>query len=166
VFKLLDLEGKVKIGEVELSNAPAALRNRQVDGFATGSAHPTSMLQELGATTPIRILSLAQPDLSKVLAADPSASPVVIPAGTYPGQSAAVNTFGLPVGAFTTTKTDEQTAYEIAKSFWTQQAELAKTNPVWGPLKPTDVMALGIKLHPGAAKYYAEAGVAIPDAMK
>lgn len=166
VFKLLDLEGKVKIGEVELSNAPAALRNRQVDGFATGSAHPTSMLQELGATIPVRILSLGQPDLSKVLAADPSASAITIPAGTYPGQAAAVNTFGLPVGAFTTAKTDEQTAYDIAKSFWTQQAELAKTNPVWGPLKPADVMSLGIKLHPGAAKYYAEAGVAIPDAMK
>lgn len=166
VFKLLDLEGKVKIGEVELSNAPSALRNRQVDGFATGSAHPTSMLQELGATIPIRILSLGQPDLSKVLAADPSASAVTIPAGTYPGQAAAVNTFGLPVGAFTTAKTDDATAYEIAKSFWTQQAELAKNNPVWGPLKPVDVMTLGVKLHPGAAKYYAEAGIAIPDAMK
>lgn len=166
VFKLLGLEGKVKIGEVELSAAPAALRNRQVDGFATGSAHPTSMLQELGATIPIRILSLGQPELDRILAADASASPVTIPAGTYPGQTAPVATFGLPVGAFTTAKTDEQTAYEIVKSFWAQQAELAKTNPVWGPLKPAEVMGLGIRLHPGAAKYYAEAGVAIPDAMK
>jgi len=166
VFKLFGLEGKVKIGEVELSNAPAALRNRQVDGFATGSSHPTSMLQELGATIPIRILPLGTAELARVLEADKGASAVTIPANTYPGQDAPVATFGLPVGAFTTAKTDDATAYEVVKAFWTQQAALAKTNPVWGPLKPAEVMALGIKLHPGAARYYAEAGIAIPDAVK
>ena len=43
---------------------------------------------------------------------------------------------------------------------------MAKANPWWGSLAPDQVMALGIKLHPGALKFYAEQGIKIPDAMK
>ena len=95
-----------------------------------------------------------------------SAGKIVIAPDTYKGQTQAVQTFGLPVGAYTTTKMDDATAYQIVKTFWTQRPEMAKTNPWWGSLSPDQVMALGIKLHPGAVKFYTEQGITIPDAMK
>ncbi len=166
LFKLFDLTDKVKIAEVELSAANDAMRNKRVDGYASGSSHPVSLIQELAATVPIKLLSLTDDQLSKVLAADPSAGKIVIAPNTYQGQKDAVQTFGLPVGAYTTTKMDNDTAYQIVKIFWTQRAEMAKANPWWSTLTPDQVMALGIKLHPGAAKFYAEQGIKIPDAMK
>ena len=166
LFKLFDLEGKVKIAEVELSAANGAMRNKQVDGYASGSSHPTSLIQELAATMPIKLLSLTDDQLAKILAADASASKITIAPNTYNGQSQPVQTFGLPVGAYTTTKMDNDTAYQVVKIFWSQRDDMAKTNPWWSTLSPDQVMTLGIKLHPGAAKFYAEQGIKIPDALK
>ena len=166
LFKLFELDGKVKIAEVELSAANDAMRNKRVDGYASGSSHPVSLIQELASTTPIKLLSLTDDQLSKVLAADATAGKIVIAPNTYQGQTQPVQTFGVPVGAYTTTKMDDDTAYQIVKIFWGQRAEMAKQNPWWSSLAPEQVMALGIKLHPGAAKFYTEQGIKIPDAMK
>ncbi len=166
LFKLFDLEGKVKVAEVELSAASNALRNRQVDGFASGSSHPTGMIQELASTTSVRLLSLSDDELKKVLDNDPGAGRIVIAADTYPGQTQPVQTFGLPVGGYTTTAMSDDAAYQITKIFWTQREAMAKTNPIWGSVALDQVAPLGVKLHPGAAKFYAEQGVVIPDTLK
>jgi len=166
LFKLLDLDGKIKIAEVELSAANDALRNKRVDGYASGSSHPVALIQELAATTPIKLLSLSDEQLKKVLDSDASAGKIVIAPNTYQGQKDAVQTFGLPVGAYTTTKMDNDTAYQIVKIFWTQRADMAKQNPWWSSLTPDQVIALGVKLHPGAVKFYTEQGVKVPDALK
>lgn len=166
LFKLFDLEGKVKVAEVELSAAPNALRNRQVDGFASGSSHPTGMIQELASTSSVRLLSLSDDELKKVLDNDPGAGRIVIAANTYPGQAQPVQTFGLPVGGYATTAMSDDDAYQITKIFWTQREAMAKTNPIWGSVALDQVAPLGVKLHPGAVKFYAEQGVAIPDALK
>lgn len=166
LFKLFDLEGKVKVAEVELSAAAGAVRNKQVDGFASGSSHPTGMVQELAATLPIKLLSLSDAELKKVLENDPGAGEVTIAANTYAGQDKPVQTFGLPVGGYTTTAMDNETAYQITKIFWSQREAMAKTNPIWGSVALDQVAPLGVKLHPGAAKFYAEQGVKIPDALK
>lgn len=162
VFRLLNLEGQVRIADVELNAAVAAMRNRQIDGFATGSTHPTSHVQELAATMPIRILSVTPDQLQRIVAADPTVSPVTIAAGTYPNQTADVATFGLPVGAYTTTRMDEATAYEVTRIFWSRAAELARQNPWWAAVAPQQAVALGVPLHPGAARYYTEAGIPVP----
>jgi TRAP transporter TAXI family solute receptor len=166
VFKLLGIEDQVKTREVELSGAVAAMRNRQIDGFATGSSHPTSHVTELASSMPIKLLSLTDAQLAAITGADPGVTRVVIAKGTYPHQEKDVQTVAIPVGAYTTAATDDATAYAITKAFWQRKDEMAQQNPWWAAVAPADVAALGVTLHPGAARYYAEAGVAIPDAMK
>ena len=39
-LKMFGLEGKVKLAEVELSNAVPALKNGQIDGFVTAGSYP------------------------------------------------------------------------------------------------------------------------------
>jgi TRAP-type uncharacterized transport system substrate-binding protein len=78
-----------------------------------------------------------------------------------------VPTVGVPVGAYATTRMDDATAYAIVKAFWAKKDEMAKTNPWWAAVKPDLIGALGnTKLHPGALKYYKEAGVTVPAAMQ
>ncbi|MEQ8252501.1 MAG: TAXI family TRAP transporter solute-binding subunit [Oceanibaculum nanhaiense] len=159
VFELLGLEGKVEAVDVELSAASNAMRNDKVAGFATCSSHPTPQLVELATTNPLTVLSFTDAQREAILKADPMSGPLTIAAGTYKGQDAPVNTVGVPVGAFTTTDMDEETAYFITKNFWQQRNALAKENPWWAGVSPEMVNQLGTKLHPGALKYYKEAGV-------
>jgi len=42
---------------------------------------------------------------------------------------------------------------------------MAKTNPWWNGISPEMVGQLNSKLHPGAARYYREAGVNLPAGM-
>lgn len=161
VFKALGLEGKVNFVDVELNSAVPALKNRQVDGFATAGSWPAPNVQEAAASVDIGLLSLSEAQLAKV-----SGTKQVIPAGTYKGVGADVTTISLPVGTYATTAMDDATAYALTKTFWTQLEAMTKVNPWWQGVKTAMVGELAGKLHPGALKYYDEAGVAVPASLK
>jgi len=160
-FKLFGLEGKVNLANVELNAAVPALKNGQVDGFATAGSYPAPNVLEAAASLPVRLLSMSEEQVKAT-----KRTRLVIPKGTYPGIDEDVVTTSLPVGAYTTTGMDEQTAYQLTKIFWTRKAEMAKSNPWWGGVRPEMLDTLAGKLHPGALRYYREAGIAVPDALQ
>ena len=166
ILEVLDLADKVKTEAVELPAASSAMRNGKVDGFATCSAHPTPQLVELATTNDIEILSFTDAERDKVVAMNPMYAPLVLPAETYKGQEKPVATLAMPVGAYGTDKMDDKTAYAITKTFWEWKDKLAADNPWWSGVTRDMVSQMGAKVHPGAARYYAEAGVALPDSMK
>jgi len=165
-LKVLGLEGKVNIEAVELPAASSAMRNGKIDGFATCSSHPTPQLVELATTNDLTVLSFTDAERDAIIKMNPMYAPLTLPAGTYKGQDKAVSTLAMPVGAYGTTKMDDKTAYTITKTFWEWKAKLAADNPWWKGVTKDIVPLLGTKVHPGAAKYYAEIGLKLPDSMK
>jgi TRAP transporter TAXI family solute receptor len=89
---------------------------------------------------------------------------LVIPAGTYAGQDSDIVTTSLPVAAFTTTKMDDDAAYQLTKTFWERQAELGSAAAWWNGVTPEMLSNIKTSIHPGAIKYYKEVGVALSDA--
>lgn len=166
ILGLLGVADKVKAVDVELKAAADAMKNRKIAGFATCSSHPVPSLQEIAVGTSISVLSFTPDQLAKVLASDRMSGPVTIAAGTYKGVDKPVQTVGMPVGAYATTRMDDATAYAVVKAFWKHRAELAKTQAWWAGVSEDQVKLLGATLHPGAAKYYKEAGVAVPASMQ
>lgn len=166
LFKELGIAEKVQTSDVQIGAAVNAMRNQQIDGFATGSSHPTSHVQELAATSNIRILSLTEKEQELAKKVNPSTAPLTIATGTYPNQKEPVQTVGIPVGAYTTTEMSDDTAYAITKAFWENRTEMGKTNAWWNGIQPADVAKIGVKLHPGAARWYKEQNVAIPGGMQ
>jgi len=162
----LGLEGKVRLVDTELASAPAAVRNRQVAGYGTASTHPSPQVQELAATTAIRLIGLAPDELEKVRAIDPSSAPVTIARGTYPGVDEDIRTLSIPVATYATARMDEATGYAVTRAFWTQRAAMAQQNPWWAGVTPDMLAALGARLHPGALRYYAEVGITVPEALR
>lgn len=165
IFEALGVLDEVEIVDVELNNAPNAIRNKRVAGYATCSSHPVPGLVELATTVPVRVLSFTDEQREVLAEEDPSTGPVVIAAGTYSGQDEDVHTVGLPVGAYGTTEMDEETAYTIVKSFWEQREELAEENPWWAGVGQELIGQMAVQLHPGALRYYQEQGIEIPDSM-
>ncbi|MDA0225092.1 MAG: TAXI family TRAP transporter solute-binding subunit [Proteobacteria bacterium] len=160
-FKLFGLEGKVQLANVELNSAVPALKNGQVQGFATAGSYPAPNVLEAAASLPVTLLSMTDDEVKAT-----KRTRLVIPKGTYPGVDQDTVTTSLPVGAYTTTAMDEQTAYQLTKIFWSRKADMAKSNPWWNGVTGDMLATLAGKLHPGAARYYREAGIAIPDALK
>ena len=160
-FKLFGLEGKVKLVDAELNAAVPALKNRQVDGFATAGSYPAPNVIEAAAGTEVRLLSMSEEQIKQT-----KRTKLVIPAGTYPGIDTDVNTTSLPVVAYTTTKMSDDDAYTLTKAFWEAKGSMGSSAKWWDGVKPEMLANVIGKLHPGAARYYAEAGVAVPDAIK
>ncbi|MCK6449527.1 MAG: TAXI family TRAP transporter solute-binding subunit [Alphaproteobacteria bacterium] len=166
IFKVLGLAGKVNTVDVDLKAAGDAVRNRKVAGFATCSPHPTPQVQELASGTALNLLSFSPAELKAVLDSDRQIGAVTIAGGTYKGIDKDAQTVGGPVGAYATARMDDATAYAVVKAFWAQRAEMAKTNPWWAAVTQDKVALMGAKLHPGAARYYKEAGVQVPASMQ
>jgi TRAP transporter TAXI family solute receptor len=160
-LSLFGLEGKVNIADVELSGAVAALKNGQIDGFVTAGSYPAPNVIEAAASTPVSVLSLTD----EQIAASKRAR-LVIPAGTYAGQDADIVTTSLPVAAFTTTKMDDDTAYALTRTFWESKSGMGQDAAWWNGVDASLLANIPGQIHPGAQRYYAEAGIELTDAQK
>jgi hypothetical protein len=154
---LFGLKNKVNIIRVELNAAVQALQNGKIHGFATSSSYPAPNVIEAAANGDIDILSLSEEQVAQT-----GRTRMVIPAGTYAGVDHDVVTTSLPVGAYTSTAMDEETAYAITKTFWEQKETLGKANPWWNAVTFDSLQVLATPLHPGAIRYYREIGVSLP----
>lgn len=162
--KYLDLFGlkdKVTLADVELSNAGAALKNGQIDGFVTAGSYPAPNVIEAAAGTGVTLLSLTDEQI-----AETKRTKLVIPAGTYAGQDSDVATTSLDVVAYTTAQMDDDTAYAMTKTFWEQKDKMGADAPWWNGVSTDMLASIKGKIHPGAQRYYAEKGVALTDAQK
>ena len=152
-LKMFGLEGKVKLAEVELSNAVPALKNGQIDGFVTAGSYPAPNVIEAAASAGATVLSLSDEQVKKS-----KRTRLEIPAGTYAGQSSAITTTSLPVVAFTTTDMDNATAYAMTKTYWESKVSMSAGAKWWAGVSLDMLENISTEIHPGAVKYYKEVG--------
>lgn len=155
-IKLFGLEGKVDIADAEISNAVAALKNGQIDGFVTAGSWPAPNVIEAAASTPVVLLSMDGHEV-----AETKRTRMVIPGGTYVGQPDDVQTTSLPVVAYTTTDMDDDTAYLLTKTFWGQVETMGQTASWWKGVDDRLMANILGEIHPGAVRFYKEVGFPI-----
>ncbi|KZY47128.1 TRAP ABC transporter substrate-binding protein [Roseovarius sp. HI0049] len=158
---LFGVQDEVNIADMELSNAVPAMQNGQIDGFVTAGSWPAPNVVEAAASTGVHVLSLSEEQI-----AETKRTKLVIPAGTYAGQDEDIVTTSLPVVAFTTTKMDDETAYQLTKTYWEQKSSMAEAAKWWGGVDEALMENITGKIHPGAVRYYEEAGIALTDDQK
>ncbi|GLQ04835.1 TAXI family TRAP transporter solute-binding subunit [Sneathiella chinensis] len=156
-LQLFGLEGKVKLADVELSNAGPALKNKQIDGFVTSGSFPAPNVIEAAAGSEVKILSLSDEQIAAT-----KRTKLIIPKGTYAGVDEDISTTSLPVIAYTTTNMDDETAYTLTKTFWEQKGKMGSDNPWWNGVTTDMLNNITGQIHPGAVRYYKEAGIALP----
>jgi TRAP transporter TAXI family solute receptor len=160
-LKLFGLTDKVKVADAEISNAVAALKNGQIDGFVTAGSWPAPNVIEAAASTSVKILSLSDEQIAQT-----KRTKLTIPAGTYSDQDTDIVTTSLPVVAYTTTAMDDETAYQLTKTFWDSKAKLGGNTPWWNGVDQALLRTIKGQIHPGAVRYYTEAGMALSDDQK
>lgn len=160
-LSLFGLEGKVNLADVELSNAVAALKNGQIDGFVTAGSYPAPNVIEAAAGTGVKVLSLSDEQIALT-----KRTSLVIPAGTYANQTDPITTTSLPVVAYTTTGMSDDTAYALTKTYWEQKEKMGSSAAWWNGVSEKMMANITGKIHPGALKYYNERGFTLSDAQK
>ena len=160
-LELFDLIDRVEVANANIGSGPDALKNGQIDAFVTASSFPTPNVIETAASMPISLVSLSDEQIELTGAARQT-----IPAGTYAGVDQDVETTSLPVIAYTTTGMDEDTAYSLTRTFWERRDAMAEETAWWGSITHDMIGNIAGTLHPGAVRYYDEAGIEIPDELR
>ena len=68
--------------------------------------------------------------------------------------------------AYATTAMDDETAYQLTKTYWDQKAAMGEDAAWWNGVDPDLMENITGKIHPGAVRYYEEAGITLTDAQK
>jgi uncharacterized protein len=158
-WKISDFERSL---ELELAEQNRALCGGTVDAIMFQAAQPNGFIQDVTIGCPARLLRLEGPAIDRLLAAHPYYSVSVIPGGVYVGNPEDVPTFGTRALLVTSVRQPEDLAYALVKAVFQGFADFRRLHPALFPLKIGDVMPDGavVPLHPGAARYYREAGLA------
>jgi TRAP transporter TAXI family solute receptor len=166
VLKLLGLEDRAQLVDIDVNAAGPALASKQIAGFAVGGSYPIPGITTLADSAPIQLLSLTPAQAKQERASDGTTVATTIPKGTYPGIDTDTLTVALPAAIYTTRHLSNEDAYKITKAFWTNLSSLAQNAPSWRAVQPAMLSMLGAKLHPGALKYYREAHIAVPAKLR
>lgn len=141
--------------------ATEALRNGKVDALFIVAGYPTGALVELASVAEMKFVPLKGASTSALIEKYGFFSSSDIPAGTYENVDG-VTTIAVGAQWFTNAKEDEELIYNITKALW--NAETRKLLDV-GHAKgktitiETALAGVGVPLHPGAERFYKEAGL-------
>lgn len=153
------------------SSAFQGFQDRQFDIYVMPGIAPFPQVQQLAMTSKIHLLGLTKEQYEANQKAIEATSKKgreigIIPKGIYGknvDNTSEVYTLGSIVGVSVNKKMDPETAYQLTKNFWEGAKKNVKSHPWLEHLTMEyGVRDNGMKLHPGAAKYYKEKGVAVP----
>lgn len=141
--------------------AADALRNGQLDAFFFVGGYPTGAIVELASAAEIALVPIDGPGAEGLIAKYGFFASSDIPESAYEGVGA---TTTVAVGAQWVTSADksEQMIYDITKALWNENTrKLLDVGHAKGASirLETALDGVGIPLHPGAEKFYREAGL-------
>jgi TRAP transporter TAXI family solute receptor len=141
--------------------ATDALRNGKVDAIFVVAGYPTGALVELASSVSIKLIPIDGAGAKKLTDKHGFFSQSSIPEGTYEGVK---STSTVAVGAqwFTSAKEDDDLIYNITKALWNAESrKLMDVGHSKGKtITPDTALAgVGVPLHPGAERFYKEAGL-------
>jgi hypothetical protein len=143
---------------VSWGEAPSLLGDGHADLAAFKGAYPISNIMELAATHPVRIVPISTTEMQSFMAKRLGFFPGVIPAGTYRGQTTDVPTLGHTSVIFARKDLSEDFVYEFTKRIVQNAKALSSIQGIDLAANPLHGINPDL-LHPGAKRYYREAGI-------
>ena len=141
--------------------ATEALRNGKIDALFVVAGYPSGALVELASAADMKLVPIAGDGASALVSKYGFFAASEIPADVYEDVAA---TLTVSVGAqwYTNASEDEELIYQITKALWNEESRrLLDVGHAKGKaITPqTALNGVGVPLHPGAERFYKEAGL-------
>ena len=149
--------------------AAEALQNGQVEMISTPAGVPVSAVTTAFANMGdgIRLLGFTEEQIATANGEfEDLWTAYDIPAETYPGQTEAVTTIAQPNFLAVRCDLPEETIYKITKTIYENLPFLQSIHPATNAMSLDAALpGLPLPLHPGAQRYFEEAGLTIPERL-
>ncbi len=146
--------------ELKASEQSSAMCDNKIDAIVYTVGHPNASIKEASTSCDTILIPVNGPIIDQLIAANPYYAPAVIPGGMYRGTDQDTPTFGVKATLVTSADVSDEVVYQLVKAVFDNFDAFRKLHPAFAHLKKTD-MLLGnsAPLHPGAIRYYKEAGL-------
>ncbi|MGC3939839.1 TAXI family TRAP transporter solute-binding subunit [Roseobacter sp. EG26] len=169
VLQMLDAWGvnRDNMEEAELNNSQSAerLADGQIDAYFYAAGWPVAAMVQLASTKGMALHSFSEEDLAKINEIIPAYIPSKIPAGVYEGVDEDILTPAVSAMLVVSSDLSDELVYGLTKALWNDNTRKlldnghAKGKQITAETALDGVSALGVPLHPGAEKFYKEAGL-------
>lgn len=151
----------VKISFVGYSDSVNQMKDGHAVAFALGTQIPAGAVMDLAAARDIKLIDQAS-SLDAMKKLNPGYTLNTIPKGTYPKQDKDVKVIGYATHLFVSCKLPADQVYTMARTIASNTNTLATVAKDIGSLTPKGMAEnIGVPFHPGAAKFYKEAGITV-----
>lgn len=145
---------------VTFSDAVTLMKDRQADAWVLSTSIPASTVLDLSSARDIRLLSIEDPErLESLVEMNPAFIPNEVPAGAYDFMDEPITAIATALHLIISRDLSEDLVYEITASIDRNLDVVREVHPNYqiltGELIASEV---GVPFHPGALKYYQEAG--------
>ena len=165
----IDIDADYELVYAGYGPSAEALQNGQVAGASIPAGPPVGAITQLlaAAGDSVTILNVTDEEMAALDGGMNLWTRFVIPAGTYPGQEADIQTIAQPNFLGVNADVPEEHVYQFTKTVFENLPFLQAIHPATKAMSLEAALAgLPAPLHPGAIRYYEEAGVTVPDRLK
>ena len=157
----LDYETDLHAESVKASEAPGLLQDERIDAFFYTVGHPSGAIKE--ATAGVRKVHFVPiADVAALLQRRPYYARASIPIEHYTSATNTedVPTFGVKATLMTSTSVPDDVVYAIAREVFENLEAFRTLHPAYAELTRENMLeGLTAPLHPGAERYFREAGL-------
>ena len=149
-----------RVSYVSYTDAVSLMKDNNAQAFTLGTTVPASAIMDLASARDIKLISIPDDKFQAMRKLNPGYTKLVIPAGSYPKQTADVQTIGYATHVIARCDLDADAVYKVLKGMVDNKGDLAAIAKAMASTTPK-MMAedIGVPLHKGAEKFYKEAGV-------
>lgn len=145
-------------------DAATKMQDGHIDAACNVLAVPASSIIEMTTSMKLAYVNISDDILETLQATEPYFVRKVIPAGTYDGQTEDINTITCKAALYCRADLDEETVYQITKAFYESGDVIAAAHATGKEVQLEGCLeGITTPIHPGAARYYKEMGITVPD---
>ena len=150
-----------KVAELRSTEQSWALCENQFDAFFFTAGYPNASVREAMVTCDAALVPLDGAWVRDFVVQNPAYAKGSIPAGTYRGTNYDTPTIGLKAVVLTTAQLPDDVAYEVVKAVFENFDAFKSLHPAFAHLNKQAMVSEGLAapLHPGARRYFKEAGL-------
>jgi uncharacterized protein len=150
----------ITVNNASFGDSADSLKDGKIDAAFVAAGAPTTAVVDLSTAAQVYIVPIDGAERDSLMKDYAFYTKTTIPANTYKGQDADVETVSVRATLIAADDLSEDVVYELVKAMFDNQEELVKGHEKFNNLKLEDATkGIDVKFHPGAAKYFKEKGI-------
>ncbi|PQO22324.1 C4-dicarboxylate ABC transporter substrate-binding protein [Rhodobacteraceae bacterium WD3A24] len=149
------------VSELQAAEQSQALCDNNIDAMVYTVGHPSGSIQEATTACDSVLVNVDNDAVHGLVDEFPYYRMATIPGGMYRGNDEDVTTFGVGATFITSAEVSDDVVYEVVRAVFENFDTFRGLHPAFEVLEPETMVTDGLSapLHPGAERYYREAGL-------